>query len=886
MSLRKKVVLALIAVVVISLLLTSVALRTIVYPMFDALQLREADGELARVEAALDAVTTVVNSVNIDWAEWDATYDFVQGKNPVYEEENLHAYTFLEIQIDLMLFYDAEGRLVKGRFVDRQRSKFAPLDEVLIEPLGPDDPLVRHEDRYLAGTVRGLLHTRRGPMIVASRPILTTLGKGPIAGTAVFGRLLDATEIEELKRQTEVSFALIPLDAEGLSEEDLAAARISTSGRPHHRQNEELMLTYRVIPSVYGEPTYLLRVETPREIAALGFNALFLAALFFAITALFPVASMWLLLQRMIVTPLSGLKRHILEMRGSQDLSRRLGLRRGDEIGTLADQFDSLTADLEVARREMAASRDAALEVAKLKSDFLATVSHEIRTPMNGVIGMADMLIETQLTARQREFAQAIQYSADGLLAIVNDILDFSKLEAHGAELEQRDFALGNLAEEVVHAFDGAARAGGLDLTCRVAPEADGVYRGDPSRLRQILLNLVGNAMKFTSEGGVALGVALESQRGEAHRVRFEIRDTGIGITPEQRARVFDSFAQADASTSRAQGGAGLGLTICRHLVDMMDGEIGVESEIGAGSTFWLVVPLRWRQEVRASERAPAAPERPVPTRMCGRILLAEDNPVNQQVALAVLESLGCQVDAANDGEEALEALAAAHYDAVLMDCEMPNVDGFEATARIRRREAEAGCGARVPILALTAHAVEGAREKCLAADMDDFLSKPFRRDELRRALGPWLSEAAPETETEPAPEAPQAGLEPGAAPNQEDAEDPLDRTVLDTLRALQPADGSDLLAKLIDIYRSSSAELLESLSEAVDQGDVQVIQQGAHALKSSSLNVGAWLLGSLCRQLEAMGREGEIEGAVDLFARIAAERERALEALGAEAAL
>lgn len=436
-----------------------------------------------------------------------------------------------------------------------------------------------------------------------------------------------------------------------------------------------------------------------------------------------------------------------------------------------------------------------------------------------------------------------------------------------------------------MHAFDGAARAGGLDLTCRVEPEADGVYRGDPNRLRQILLNLVGNAMKFTSEGGVALGVSLASQRGEKHRVRFEMRDTGIGITPEQCARVFDSFAQADASTTRAQGGTGLGLTICRHLVDMMGGEIGVESEIGAGSTFWFVVPLRWRERAPVSERTPAAPEPPAPTHLRGRILLAEDNPVNQQVALAVLETLGCQVEVANDGAEALEALAAAHYDAVLMDCEMPNVDGFEATARIRRREAEAGCGARVPILALTAHAVKGAREKCLAADMDDYLSKPFRRDELRRALGPWLSEAAPETEPEPVPEAPQAGPDPDAAPEREDTEDPLDRTVLDTLRALQPADGSDLLANLIGIYRSSSAELLESLSEAVEQGDAPAIQQTAHALKSSSLNVGARLLGSLCRQLEAMGHAGEVEGAVDLFARLAAERERALEALGAETA-
>jgi sensor domain CHASE-containing protein len=436
MSLRKKVVLALLGVIAVSLLLTTVALRTIVYPMFDSLQLRMAEGDLARVEIALDAVAAVVDSANRDWAEWDATYDFVQGKNPAYEKENLYGYSFFEIDVNLILFYDAQGRLFTGRFMDVRRSEFVPPEEVLIEPLAPDDPLVRHED--VEGGLRGLLRTRKGPMIVSSRPILTNMGKGPIAGALLFGRLLDDDEIEKLEQRTEASFALIPLGGEGLSEEELDAAGPSTSGRPHHGQKEELLLTYRAIPSVYGEPAYLLRVETPREIAAVGFNALALAALFFALTALFPVALMWLLIQRMIVAPLSGLTRHIVELCGSRDLSQRIGLRRDDEIGALADQFDSLTADLEVARREMGASRDAALEIPKLKSEFLANVSHEFRTPMNGVIGMADMLLQTQLTTRQHKFARTIQSSADKLLAIVNDILDFSKLEARGVELEQR----------------------------------------------------------------------------------------------------------------------------------------------------------------------------------------------------------------------------------------------------------------------------------------------------------------------------------------------------------------------------------------------------------------------------------------------------------------
>jgi signal transduction histidine kinase/CheY-like chemotaxis protein len=881
--LGRKIVLVLLGVGAISVLLTTAALRTIVYPTFDSLQTRMAESDVARVQQALDAVGMVLDAATRDWSQWDDSYAFVQGQNEEFAEENLYNYSLFEIDVNVMLFYDARGRLFWGQFIDVDTLETLPLEEILIQPLAPDDALVRYED--VAGGTRGVLRTRRGPMVIASRPIVTSQGMGPIAGTLIFGRLLDESQIEELGELTKASFALIPVDDEGLSPDERQALEHAARGELHHVRDEALQLTYDLIQSVYGEPAFLLRLDSPREIAAVGLNAVLLAALFLALTALFPVASMWLLIRRLIVAPVSELTRHMLEMRASRDLSRRIDLQRGDEIGTLAGQFDSLTADLEEARREMAASRDAALEVARLKSDFLATMSHEIRTPMNGVIGMADMLLDTQLTTRQREFADTIQSSADGLLALVNDILDFSKLEARSVDLEPCDFALGRLVEKVVQTFEGTARTSGLDLSCRIPPEVDGTYRGDPGRLRQILLSLVGNAVKFTSEGEVSIGVSAQAEDGDERRIRFEVRDTGIGISPEQRGRIFDSFAQADASTTRRYGGSGLGLAISQHLVDMMGGEIGVESEADAGSTFWLVVPLRRRDAVSVSDRASAAPESTRGIRMNGHILLAEDNPVNQRVALAMLETLGCQVDVVEDGERALEALAETPYDAVLMDCEMPNVDGFEATARIRRREAEAGGGARVPILALTAHAVEGAREKCLAADMDDYLSKPFRRDELRRALGPWLSEVAPETEPEPAPEAPQAGPDPNAAPGREDGEDLLDRTVLDTLRALQPADGSDLLTNLIRIYRSSSAELLESLSEAVEQGDAPAIQQAAHALKSSSLNVGARLLGSLCRQLEALGGAREVEGAKDLFARIAAERERALEALEAEAA-
>ncbi|HEY5657796.1 MAG TPA: CHASE4 domain-containing protein [Myxococcota bacterium] len=883
MPLGKKIIIVLLAVGALSVFFTSAALRTLVYPTFDALQTRMVESDVARVQQALDALGSVLDAANRDWSQWDDTYIFVQDQNEAYARNNLDHYSFFELGAHLILMYDADGRLLWSRFTNSDEIESLPLESLLFEPLAPDDPLIHYQGT--GSHLQGLLTTRMGPMIVASRPILTSLGKGPIAGALVFGRLIDDAQIAALERQTKVSFALVPLETEPLAPEDIDAVKQLAPGKSHYVMGESLQFAYRLIRTLDGAPAYLLRIDTPREIAAVGYSALALAALLFSVTALFPLAATWLSIRRMVVRPVCGLTRHMLEMRGSRDLTRRIALNRNDEIGTLADQFDSLTGDLERAQREMEASRDAALEVAKLKSEFLASVSHEIRTPMNGVIGMTDLLLETPLTQRQREFAQTIQSSVDGLLAIVNDIVDFSKLEAQSVELEQREFRLGALVEESLHTFAGSARARGLALACRVSPDADALYRGDSNRLRQVLLNLIGNALKFTAEGEIEVGAALASRDGDTRRIRFEVRDTGIGIEARHCARIFESFARADGSSTRAHGGTGLGLAICQHLVEMMDGEIGVESEVGAGSTFWFVVPLEWCGEAPACHRTPAPIDPSAPSHLCGRVLLAEDNPVNQQVALAVLEALGCEVEVACDGVEALEALERARYGAVLMDCEMPNMDGFEATRRIRCREAEAGDGARIPIIALTAHTVGGAREKCLDADMDGYLSKPFRRSDLFEALRPWLGEATPNPRPQAATESVAVGVEASAAPEPEDAEDPLDRAVLQTLRALQPADGTDLLARLVGLYRESSAELLESLSDGVERGDPRAIQQAAHALKSSSLNVGARTLGALCKQLEAAGRSGEIAGAKDLFARIGSEHARALEALELAAA-
>ena len=535
---------------------------------------------------------------------------------------------------------------------------------------------------------------------------------------------------------------------------------------------------------------------------------------------------------------------------------------RTEELAKANQALKSEVTERKRAQEDMLSAKDVAEAANKAKSEFLAKMSHEIRTPMNGVIGMTNLALETDLTDEQRHYLNSAVKSAEAQLEIINDILDFSKIEAHKFELDPIACDLRQCVGDVVELMSHHAQERGLSLTSETGQAVPDVVIADSSRVKQVLMNLVGNAVKFTKSGEIILRLDCGQGASGSDLLRFEVRDTGIGIPSDRTESIFQAFSQADGSTTREYGGTGLGLAICSQLAEMMGGSIWVESELGVGSTFIFVIPVdvadRAATPCDDGYTADAAQHRADAVRNTRslKVLLAEDHPVNQELAETILNKRGHSVVAVSNGRLALEAISNQQFDVVLMDVQMPEVDGLEATRQIRARERISG--GHVPIIAMTANAITGDKERCLESGMDAYATKPIDFEKLLQVM----CELVP--------------VEATAIESNEDADvPPATPAPIDSEAAMALLEGDQvLLHRLIRLFLTDSSKTLDEIEEAIAASDAEALRRTAHRLKGASSNIAATRINEVARSLGSSAQDENFDAAKDQVSILKSELE------------
>lgn len=1008
------------------------ALNYYVLPEFDRFESHQSERNHLGITNNLEHQVSQIELIAGEYSDWNEFYADVaaQRVQANYVTEKLHPETWLEVDVDFMLILDRDGQLVSGLILNAitgnaqfeglltrtQLESFMTLDQRLLA------------DSNTENFYSGFVSTADGLGMLASNPIRNSDGSGKYLGRFLLGKILNDKRLATIASDWGVEVRLLPdtISNEGLSQpNELNAEKEVHIGGDHSgvigNSHYKSMISDSKITDIFDQPIGVLQVASATGFSKIGRETIQLSLVFLLLS----IAAMMLIalytLQRIIVKPLTGLTQHISELRKEEQLARTFNHRFNGEVGVLANEFNALIADLLGTQQKLGKARDEAVASSAAKSEFLANMSHEIRTPMNGVIGMTEVLLRSELSERQLHLASTVKQSAQSLMTIINDILDFSKIGANKVLIEHCEFSLHSLIKDINAPLAQSAQDKGLEYLCDLDWSLPQILIADEHRIRQILVNLIGNAIKFTESGEVVLSVEYlqnANEHGGTHNndepvaaIRVVVSDTGIGIAAEKLSKIFESFEQADSGTTKRYGGTGLGLAICEGLVKKMGGAIGCESEPGIGSRFYFEIPVGvaqtplesiqgdvqnisgkqvlvvddnetnreivcshlefWGADYRSAasgieavrvieecgrvgyhfdlllsdyhmpemdglalgahlldskiadelkvimlssvsdeftrdqllaagidycltkpvlqddlfkkicvaldinsvpdselvQRGVAEPDNsdavPIESPLIlGRdtwVLVAEDNLVNQELIKLLLEEMQASFVMVENGKEALESLEGHVFDAVVMDCQMPVLDGYEATRFIRERGLQASDGKDIPILALTANAREEDRQKCLDAGMNHYLSKPFEVDEFKATLG--------------------ALIEPGLS----GMDVVIDQAELDKIRSLQSSGTSNIVTRLIDVYLETSPPMVTELAEAVTALDASRVESISHSLKSSSARLGALRVSELCQLLENMGREENLEDCAAVFKSMDAEFQRACAALKAE---